>query len=300
MIDAVQIQMNPTAQLIVQAVLGLVMFGVALGLKVADFQQIAKSPRPVLLGAIAQLILFPACTAGLIWGLIWAGVGLSQSVMLGMLLLAACPGGNISNFLTQLAGGNVALSVSLSAISTVLAVVATPLNFALWAGLVLPETQAVGASIELNFWDIFGSVFILLGLPTILGMLIRHKLPDFADRIEPRVQKFSMFVFAALLILGFAANWENFILYVPAIAGVVMLHNGMGLALGYWWAKAWQLPKKDAQTISIEVGIQNSGLGLVLCLQFFPTLGGMALICAWWSIWHILSGLGLALWYKRT
>jgi BASS family bile acid:Na+ symporter len=215
-----------------------------------------------------------------------------------MLLVASCPGGNVSNFISSVAKANVALSVSLTAVGTVLAVIFTPLNFAFWGGL-YSTTSPLLRPIHIDPFEMFQTVVILLGIPVAAGIIFSQKLPAITRKIQGPIQKLSLLVFAAFVVLAFRNNYEYFIRYINWIFIIVLIHNMMALLSGYWFSRAFGLQRTDCRTISIETGIQNSGLGLVLLFnpKIFPpelNMGGMAFIAAWWGIWHILSGLGIA------
>lgn len=299
-IDQLQLNFNPTAQHILQFVLAFVMYSVAIDTSIDDFRSVLRRPKAFLIGALGQLLLFPALTFLLVGLLSWLGwPQLFPSAILGMYLIAACPGGNISNFLTHVAGGNTALSVSLSACSTLLAVVSTPLNFSIWASLT-PSCSAALTSVNLSFSDLAGSVFFLLLLPMLVGLSQQRLAPAFTQRIRKITLTLASIFFLTLVVGALAANWQNFWTYIGYVAAIVMLQNSMGLLAGYLLGRLTRLAPRDSRTISIEVGIQNSGLAMLLALQFFPNMGGMAFIAAWWSIWHAISGGLLALYWRKT
>jgi BASS family bile acid:Na+ symporter len=216
-----------------------------------------------------------------------------------MFLVAACPGGNVSNFLTSLAKGNVALSVSLTAVSSVAAIFLTPFNFSFWAGNYPPTAQLL-QEVRLETLDVFLTIGLILGIPLLLGILTTSKFPELAKKLAKGIKPLSLVIFGALVLLALLGNYELFIVYIGAIFLWVLGHNFVGLASGFLTAKLARLPMKDVKTITIETGIQNSGLGLVLIFSFFSGLGGMALITAWWGIWHLISGILLAsIWNNR-
>ena len=283
-----------------QIVLGVVMFGVALGIKTQHFKDVAKNPKLVLLGFTAQFILLPAVTFLLVLAL---NKVVTPTVALGMILVASCPGGNISNFMSSVAKANVALSVTLTAIATLGAIVLTPFNFAFWGSLYLKfapsEATAFLRELHIDPVEMFKTVFILLGLPLILGMLFNHKFPKLTKKIFNPFKNISMIVFMALVVVMFAMNYNFFIRFIWAIFIVVLLHNIVALSAGYTVGSLFRADAPTRRTFAIETGIQNSGLGLVLLFNeaIFPThlmIGGMAFIAGWWGIWHILSGLGIA------
>lgn len=293
------IEFNDTTQILLQIVLGFIIFGVALDIKLADFKQVAKNPKGAVVGLGMQFLLFPALTFLLIWvASLSPSTTIYPSVALGMLLVAACPGGNMSNFFSHLAGGNTALSVCMSAISTLAAVVMTPFNFAFW-GSMLPETNALLQDVSISFWAMLQTITILLGIPLAIGMLLSHYAPMLASKMQKPMKIISISLFAIIIIGALGANHQLFLKYIGTFAIVVAIQNLLGLGLGYWGAKAIGLPEKDCRTVSIEVGIQNSALGLILYFQYFNELSGIGIITAWWGVWHMISGLSLATYWQR-
>ena len=294
-IDNIQVNFNETALLIMNIVIGFIMFGVALDLKLEDFKRTLKTPKSAFIGLACQLFLLPAFTYLLV--LI---IQPRPSIALGLFLVAACPGGNLSNFLTHFAKGNTPLSISMSAISTVLAIITTPLNTVFWASLYGPTKEIIN-SFSINAIDMFTTIFFMLGLPLVLGMFVRQKMPRFAARFNQMMMKLSIVIFMLFIIIMLANNFSVFIEYVGAVVVIVILHNATAIAIGYFASRAFKVAERDRRAIAIEVGIQNSGLGLVLIFNFFGGLGGMALVAAFWGIWHIVSGLIIAtFWSRRT
>ena len=298
-IDSVQITFDDNTQFILKLVLGFIIFGVALDIKVDDFKRVLENPKGVFIGLGLQFIAFPALTFLVIWGASQSPqTAFYPSIALGMLLLAACPGGNMSNFFTHLAKGNTALSVSMSAISTVAALVMTPLNFSFWGSL-LPDTNALLSELAIDPIDMLLTIVMLLGIPLTLGMLIAHYKESFANKIKKPMKYFSILFFVALIFGALLVNFQTFIDYIGTFAFVVFLQNSLALALGYWGARGAGMSHHDSKTVSLEVGIQNSGLGLLLFFQYFEELGGMGIIVAWWGMWHMISGLTLAMYWQR-
>lgn len=298
-IDAINVNMNETGMNIINIVLAFVMFGVALGIRPATFIEIFRKPKSIILGIICQLVLLPALT--LLLAITMNGM-ISPMIALGMLLVASCPGGNISNFITSLSKGNAELSVSLTAFNTAACIFTTPMNFAFWGGLYLKfaEKSVVLPELSIPFWEIFKTIVILLGIPLVLGILCRQYLPKIADRLQKPMQYLSVVFFILMVVLAFSNNLDAFMKCIKYIFLIVLLHNFMALGIGYITGTAFRLPYKDRRTITIETGIQNSGLGLVLLFNpaiFGPEWsanGGMVVITAWWGVWHIISGLALA------
>lgn len=294
-IDSINVTLNAGGMNTINIVLAFVMFGVALGIKPHIFVEVFKSPKSVLLGMCCQLLLLPAftfCLAVLMKS--W----ISPMMGLGMILVAACPGGNISNFMSSLSKANVELSVSLTAISTALAVFMTPLNFLVWGNLYLHIANVAGQvpTLVIPLWDVFKTIFILLGIPLTLGILTSQFLPKVANALKKPFQYVSIVFFIAMVVLSFAGNLEAFMKCIKYIFLVVFIHNLLALGIGFGVGTLFKVPKKDRRTMTIETGIQNSGLGLVLLLGTsifagFPPHGGMLVITAWWGVWHIVSGL---------
>ena len=294
-IDNIQVNFSETALLVMNIVIGFIMFGVALDLKIEDFKRTLKTPKPAFIGLACQFLLLPAFTYLLV--LI---IQPRPSIALGLFLVAACPGGNLSNFLTHFAKGNTPLSISMSAISTVLAIIMTPLNTVFWASLYGPTKEIIN-SFSISAIDMFTTIFLMLGLPLVLGMFIRKKMPRFAARFNQIMMKLSIVIFIVFIIVMLANNFSVFIEHVGAVVVIVILHNVTAIAIGYYASRAFKVAERDRRAIAIEVGIQNSGLGLVLIFNFFGGLGGMALVAAFWGIWHIVSGLTIAtFWARRT
>ena len=292
-IDTIQINFNETALLIMNIVIGFIMFGVALDLQVSDFKRSLKTPKPALIGLACQFFLLPAITFVLV-----SIIQPIPSIALGLFLFAACPGGNLSNFLTHYAKGNTPLSISMSAISTVLAIFMTPLNTMFWASLYGP-TKEMMTSFSISVVDMFTTIFFMLGLPLIIGMYIRKKFPKFAARFNQIMMKLSIVIFVLFVVIMVANNFDAFINNVGAVVWVVILQNLLAICIGYFSSRALKVNERDRRAIAIEVGIQNSGLGLVLIFTFFGGLGGMALVAAMWGIWHIISGLIIATFWSR-
>lgn len=304
-LDHVRLNFSPSGLLALNIVIAFVMFGVALDIKLQHFKDVIMKPKSAITGVISQFFLLPLITFAFILIL-----NPTPTVALGMILIASCPGGNISNFMSALAKGNVALSVSLTAIATLAATFMTPLNFAIWGKLYLKYYNAAGAGtylvpIEIDFFQMVQTVVILLGIPVVLGLLFSNYFPKLTDRIKKPIRQISIIVFIAYVIILLSANFTNFMRYVHVVFLIVLIHNALALGTGFTMGSLMRLPRIDRRTISIETGIQNSGLALVLMFnpKIFPPeleLGGMTVIAAWWGVWHIISGLAIAgLWSKK-
>ena len=292
-IDLVRLNFNPQTLLLLNVVLGIVMFGISLELKAADFATALRTPRALAIGLLGHHLVFPAFTFLLVLAL-----EPRPSIALGMILVSSCPAGNISNFLTHFARGNTALSVSISTLSTLAAIVMTPLNIAFWGGLYAPA-QPILRQVAVNPFEMLLHVFLLLGLPLAAGLVVSRRWPRFTERARRPMKIFSLVFFLVFVLAALGANWKYFVLYVGMVVGVVFVHNASALATGYGLAWSARLSEPDRRAVAIECGIQNSGLGLILIFNFFDGLGGMAVVTAWWGIWHIVAGLTLATWWSR-
>jgi len=269
------------------------MFGVALGITIDDFKRLFKNPRILFTGIISQFILLPFITFIFI-----KLVNPMPSIALGMMMVAACPGGNISNFMTQMAKGNSALSVSLTAFATLVSLVMTPFNLEFWGNLYAPTAQIL-QKVELNPWELAKLVTLILGIPLILGMLFNKYYKTLAKKLSKILKPISLIIFMIFIVIAFYDNFDIFVNYVEYVLILVVAHNLIALLTGFYFAKAMKLSYKNQKTLSIETGIQNSGLGLLLIFSFFNGLGGMALLVAFWAIWDIISGLLLATYWSK-
>jgi BASS family bile acid:Na+ symporter len=209
-----------------------------------------------------------------------------------MFLVAACPGGNISNFISFFAKGNVALSVTLTANASLLAIVMTPLNLGLWGSLYGP-TNALLKEISVAPSEMLEVVALILGVPLIAGLWIGKQFPKMASMLARYFKIISLVFFISLIFIVMFNNRlliEEYLIYV---LWIVLLHNAVAFFTGYSLSRLLGLSIQDTRSITIETGIQNSGLGLVLVFTFFDGLGGMAILTAFWGIWHLISGLVL-------
>lgn len=303
-LDNVRLNFSATSLLALNITIAFVMFGVALELKPSHLKNVFAKPKSVFVGLLSQFFLLPLTTFLLIILL-----NPTPTVAMGMILIASCPGGNVSNFMSALAKGNVALSVSLTAISTLGATFITPLNFALWGGLYLKNYGAAEdgsylVPIEIDFLQMLQTVVVLLLIPVISGVLFSMFLPSITIKIKKPIRQLSLIIFIILVFVLLLVNFDNFMKFIYLVFIIVFIHNGLALAMGFFTATLFKLPQTDTRTISIETGIQNSGLALALMFnpKIFPpelALGGMTIIAAWWGVWHIISGLALSMFWSR-
>jgi BASS family bile acid:Na+ symporter len=292
-IDAVRLHFSPESLVALDVILAFVLFGVALDIRVADFRGIVTAPRGTVIGLVAHSVLLPAVA----WVLTMV-LQPEPSIALGMILVASCPSGNISNFLVNYARGNTALSVTIAAFSMLGSILFTPFNLAFW-GAMNPATRPILHAVALSPWQVLGAVVVLLGVPTTLGVWVSHHYPAFAVRARRAFQVLSLAFFVLFVVGALVVNWDFFLKYTHRVVLFVFLLNAFALLTGYYTARAFRLPEGDRRAVSLEVGIQNSGFGLALVFNFFGGLGGMAIVAAWWGIWHILAGLTVSTWWRR-
>jgi BASS family bile acid:Na+ symporter len=282
-----------TQQWVLGAVLFLMVLSVALELRVEDFRRVAAAPRAVVCGLVPQFILLPSAT----W-LATLALDLPPNVEAAMLLVAACPGGSLSNVVTHFGRGNTALSVSISAVASVLALVLTPFNFA-WTMAANPVTAGWMRELSIDGGDIWRSLALLLALPMTLGLMLGHRRPGLAARLQKPLANFSLVALALFIVAGLVAQRQLLTLGLLPTVALVIAHNAMGLLLGYLCALAFRIDERDRRAVMIEGGMQNSGLALgIIAVQFASDLG-MVVVASLWGIWHIVSGMGCAIYWRR-
>lgn len=291
--DALPLKFDPSGLVFLNVVIAVMILGASLELTVDDLRRVIARPRGVLAGFTAQAVLTPALTC-----LLTYVFRVDPALSLGMMLVAACPSGALSNVLTWRARGNVALSVGLTTLSSLAATVLTPLNFAFY-GWLNPRTRALLQEVSLPVGGMLLQMLLVLALPVVLGMLAGATLPSLAARAEKPLRHLS---FGILLLFIAGAFWENRALFVERFGSffwLVVLQNAMALGIGLGMAWLVRLDEADRRALTIEVGIHNSGLGLAILFTFFPAAGSMMLITAFWGVWHLVSGLALSGWWAR-
>lgn len=292
-IDDIRLNFSEDRLILLNLCLAFIMFGIALDLRPSDFRQLIKNPKSTLVGLASQFLLLPALTALLIF--IFKPL---PSMAMGLILVASCPGGNVSNFISTLSKGNIALSVTLTGLASTFAIILTPLNFAFWSQL-LPEGSRFQQDFAIDPWQVVQTIITLLAIPLAMGMYITHRFPGFVARIKRPVRILSIVFFAGFVVAAFAANFDYFTQYIHLILLIVFVHNALAFAGGYGLASAFRLDQPTRRSITIETGIQNSGLALVITFNFFDGIGGMAIISGWWGIWHLISGSLLGYYWSR-
>ncbi|WP_445660571.1 bile acid:sodium symporter family protein [Acinetobacter sp. F16] len=259
--------------------LGIIMLGMGMTMTVDDFKGVLQSPKAVFIGVVAQFVVMP----GLAY-LLCKMMNLPSEIAIGVILVGCCPGGTASNVITYMAKGNTALSVACTSVSTLLAPLLTPAIFYLLAS----------QWIEINASSMFISILQVVLFPIILGLIIRTVLKSKVEsyiQVMPLISVIAIVAIVAAIIGGSKAQiLESGLL----ILGVVALHNGLGYLLGFWASRLFKLPYADCKAVAVEVGMQNSGLGVALAAVHFTTSPLTAVPSAIFSLWHNISGPALA------
>lgn len=269
---------------VINYLLGLVMFGMGLTLKLHDFKIVFSRPKDVIIGCLAQFTIMPL----LAWGLACL-FRLDEALAIGVVLVGCCPGGTASNVITYLAKGDLALSVGMTGVSTLLAPFLTPLLT--WA--------LAGKNVDVDVASMFLSILWVVILPIVIGLLLKWMWPKFTERVTDYLPAFSSIAIALIVAIVISANAGRLLAGGLLIIIVVILHNIFGLSLGFLigWLLGFSEPKKRA--ISIEVGMQNSGLASSLATIHFAAYPLATIPGALFSVWHNISGAMVAYFYRR-
>lgn len=290
--EIVRIDFSPESAMIMNICIGFLMFGIALDMKISDFRKVLEYPKSVIVGLSSQLIILPLLTIVLIK--IWGPI---PSVALGLIMIASCPGGNVSNFAVHLGKGNTALSITLTSIVTLFAILITPLSFSLWSSL-LPETQSILSKIKVDHLSMLRVIGLVLLVPLIAGMLFNRQFENITARIKKPVRSISLIIFTSFIFFAVFNNRVNIVKYLQLVFSLVVVHNILALSAGYLFARLNRRTVKDAKAICMETGVQNAGLGLILILNFFGEYGGMMLVAAFWGVWNLIAALTLGLFWN--
>jgi BASS family bile acid:Na+ symporter len=292
-IDQLDLNLADGFQLAVKAIVALFLFGIALDTKIGDFRDVARRPWVILAGLVAQYVVMPGLTV-----LLTLALDVRGSVAIGMILVVCCPAGNLSNILTHRSRGDVALSVSLTAVSTIAAVVVTPIALAFWCGL-NPAADDLLRDVHIDPWDMVAEAIFLIGLPFALGILIAWRRPSVSERARKIVEPAALTLLLLIVVGGLAGQFGTFIDYVGVVAVAIILQNALSLLVGYGTGRATRLPESGVRAMTLELGLRNTGLALVLALGFFGELGGVAFVAAMWGLWDVITGLVLSTWWRR-
>ena len=269
---------------VINPMLGVIMFGMGLTLSPEDFHIVLKRPKDILIGCLAQFLVMPL----LAWGLTRV-FALPEELALGVILVGCCPGGTASNVITYLAKGDLALSVGMTATSTLLAPVLTPLLVWLMAGQMV-EVDTLGMLLSI--------VYVVIA-PIVVGLMCQRFLPQVTRNVVPYLPAFSSVVIALVVGIIVAHNADRLLVGGVLVIVVVVLHNLLGLALGFLLGKLLRLPKPKCVAVSIEVGMQNSGLASSLAVLHFSAYPLATIPGAVFSVWHNISGALAAKLYNK-
>ncbi len=281
------IELGQGSELGLAVALAAMMFSVALNLSPSSFSFLRTNPRSFLVGLFAQLIALPCLTLILCYV-----IAPMPSVALGMILIACCPGGNVSNMLVLLARGNAALSVSLTAFSSVSAAFITPIAIIFWSGY-YPPTAKLLTTIEFDKFTFLIQTATVLGLPLLFGILCNVHLPRIAQLIRKPLVTLSSGLLLLIVIGGAVQYWHAFLSIGTGLLIIVAFHNSAAFLLGNTIARVARVGSADRRALSFEVGIQNAGLGIVILLTQLGGLGGALVVAGLWGTWHIIAGLVL-------
>lgn len=283
-LDQLRIVLDPLGRLGIAGALILIMLGVSLGLKTSDFRFLRLRPLVFLGGAAAQIIGLPLVTFFIV-----SLLNPPASIALGMTVVACCPGGASSNLLTFLARGDTAYSVSLTATSSLIAAVMTPVSILFWSDL-YPPTATLLETLDFQPLAFLFQTMVLLALPLAAGMLVAHYSPSFAERMRKPVALAGALALGSVIVYGTVQ-------LVPVLAGallligpIAVLHNAAAFAVGAGTGRLMRAEAAVRRALTFEVGIQNSGLAIVILLSQLKGLGGAAAIAAVWGIWHLIAG----------
>ncbi|NNC78459.1 MAG: bile acid:sodium symporter family protein [Woeseiaceae bacterium] len=283
-LDKLQIMLDPVGQTGVALALMLMMFSIALGLRISDFRLLVVRPLVFVTGVLTQVVGLPLLTF-----LVISGLDVLPSIALGMIVVACCPGGVSSNLLTYLGHGNVAFSVSLTATSSVFAAVLTPASILFWSRAYQPTSELLD-TLDVDPLAFVIQTMLLLGVPLIVGMLIAARAPYIAAGLRRFTGPTGVAVLASVIIYGTVYFYPVLIHALPYLFVVAVLHNTAAFALGGTVGLLLRAPGDVRRALMFEVGIQNSGLALVILVGQLQGLGGAAAIAAVWGIWHLVAG----------
>jgi BASS family bile acid:Na+ symporter len=293
-IDQAQFNFSPNIGLAIAVMVGFLVFAVALDLTWDQFRRVLKNPKAPGIGLLAQYLILPGVAFGI--GLLMAE---TPSIALGLLLVACCPGGALSNYLTGVARGSVATSVSMTAISTLLSVVVTPLLFAFWATL-NPETKAVLEQIRIDPKRVVMVLLIMLIVPIATGMIIRSKRPETADKIRQWVRRSAGIVFAVVVAILLLGNIKTLGSFAKIALPPVLITFALAVAVGWGLARVSGLMAAERRAVTLEVAFQNVALAIGLAVAFFPELAGVAITCILWGVVHLTIGSAIAVMWNQV
>lgn len=282
---------NPLLTVFMPAALGIIMLGLGLSLTIADFTRVARFPKPVLVGLACQILLLP-----IVCFFIATGFGLAPALAVGMLLLAASPGGTSANLYSHLAHGDVALNITLTAVSSVIAILTMPLI----VNLALAHFMSDGQTVPLQFGKVL-QVFAIVLIPVAIGMGLRRQFPGFAEQMQKPVKIISALFLLFIIVLALVKDWETVAEYAPIVGLAALTFNLASLAVGYFVPRLLRLNQRQAVAIGMEIGIHNGTLAIALALS--PQLLNntvMAIPAAIYSIIMFFTAAAFGWWVNRV
>ena len=284
-IDEIRFELSSSSEIALSVSLAVMMFAVALSLKMEYFRFFKENPKVYFTGVISQIIFLPTLTVILCYL-----TNPHPSVALGMILISCCPGGNVSNLLSMFGRANTALSISLTATSSLAAAFITPLSIIFWCGLYSP-TQNLLSEITFDKLNFLFNTFLILALPLLIGVSLLYLFPKFAKKIYNSVSLISAICLLLIIVFAFIEYFEVFLQIGISIIVLIIVHNTLAFLLGYISGLTINASKASARSLTFEIGIQNSGLGIVILLTQLDGIGGAGIVAGLWGIWHIIAGL---------
>ena len=270
---------------VINPTLGVIMFGMGLTLSPQDFRMVLRRPKDIIIGCLAQFTVMPLLALALTWAF-----SLPRELALGVILVGCCPGGTASNVITYLAKGDLALSVGMTATSTLLAPVLTPLLVWLMAGTMV-DVDTVGMLLSI--------IYVVIA-PIVVGLLCQRFLPKMTQSIVPYLPALSSIAIALVVCIVVSHNADRLLVGGLLVVLVVVLHNICGLGLGYLIGRLLGLAETKKKALSIEVGMQNSGLASSLATLHFAAYPLATIPGAVFSVWHNISGAIVAYFYRKN
>lgn len=292
-IDQLNVEIGGGFQLVLKVVIALFLFGIALDVRLDELGSVVRRPLPIVVGLIAQFVVMPALTV-----LLTLALDVRGSVAIGMILVVCCPAGNLSNIFTYRARGDVALSISLTTASNIVALLITPIAVAFWTGMNSSADQLM-RDVSIDPWEMVLEIALLIGLPFAAGLFVAWRFPAFAERARPYVEPGALIMLLTVVVLALAGQLTTFRDYVGVVALAITLQNGLSLLVGYVTGRGLRLPVAGVRAMTFELGVRNTGLAIVLALGFFGDLGGVVVVAALWGLWDATTGLLLSSWWRR-
>ena len=292
-LDALRIVLDPVSQMGLALALFIIMFSVALGLRIEQFAAIMERPLAYGAGVAGQVVGLPLLTLLLVLVL-----SPPASIALGMIVVASCPGGNVSNMMTFFGRGHVALSVALTATSSIIAAFLTPSLILLWASL-YPPTANLLQRIDFEPLSFLGQTTVLLAVPLLSGMAMARWLPDLATRIQKPGAILGAVLLGLIVLVGTVDAIKLLGRAMPMILPPVLIHSTAAFLMGAALARLIRAHAPTRRTLTFEIGLQNTGLALVILLGQLQGLGGAAAVAVIWGIWHLFAGLALVWVFRR-